>query len=89
MEEFSGLAGFLTGLVLIFISIEVFSEERTVFGVESIPTVVAGAWGLALVLTSGRGESWRVYFRFASAAFVIVGSILAAILLPNLHRMAR
>jgi len=87
VEEISGLAGFLTGLCLIFVGIEMFLGEHTAFGFESVLAVVVGAWGLALVVTSGRGARWRVYFRLASVVFVFVGSWLAAILLPNLHRL--
>jgi len=87
-EEISGLAGFLVGLVLIFLSIEILSEGRNVFGLESLPVVVAGAWGATLVITSGRGRRWRIYLRLASAALIVGGSLLAAILLPDLHRLA-
>src|SRR5271169_2199912 len=75
VEETSGFAG----LVLIFVGIEMFSGEHNVVGRESVPAVVAGVWGLALVVTSRRGAMWRIYFRLASVALVFVGSVLAAI----------
>ena len=46
VEEVSGLAGFLTGLVVIFVGSEMFSVGRNVFGVESVRSVCRGRLGI-------------------------------------------
>jgi len=87
LEEASGLAGFLAGLVLVFLGFEMFPSGSHTWTAEVVPTVIASVWGLALILTSGRGGRWWVYFRLSSLTLIIVGTVLAALLLPDLHRV--
>jgi hypothetical protein len=87
LEQVSGLAGFLAGLVLVFLGFEMFPSMSHTWTAEVIPAIIASVWGLALILTSGRGGTWRVYFRLSSLTLIIVGTVLAALLLPDLHRV--
>ncbi len=86
IEEISGVFGFLAGILLVFLSVEIFPFGSHTLTAQVIPAGTASIWGLALILTSGRGGKWRIYFRLSSVTLIIVGSMLAAILLPNLHR---
>ena len=80
LEEFSGLASFWVGLLFLFISGQMAFDVRGAAG--WIPVIGIGGWSIALLAASRRGGRSIVLFRILSTIVLVVGTILAAILLP-------
>jgi hypothetical protein len=66
LEEISGLAGFLAGLLLVWLGFEMFADVRSAFTKGTVLASIVIAWGAALAATSSRGGKWRIYFRLAA-----------------------
>jgi hypothetical protein len=84
IEELSGLASLLAGLLFLFMAIQMAFYTRGV--IEAIAVAFLTLWSLALLLASRRSGRKVVLFRIVSVALLVGGSILAAVFLPPLHR---
>ncbi|MGA8541297.1 MAG: hypothetical protein WB566_17475 [Terriglobales bacterium] len=84
IEEISGGVSFCIGLIFLFIAGQMAFYIRNAG--EAILPVVIAIWSVALLLTSRRAGRRVVLFRIVSISILVIGTVVAAILLPPLKR---
>ena len=85
IEELSGLASVLCGLLFLFMAIQMGFYIHG--AVEAAFVGCIGLWAVALLVASRGAGKKIVLFRIVSVVLLIGGSLLAAVLLPSLHKL--